>query len=232
MVLKKELRELFIRDGMDLLKRAEGLLDHIASKKVADLSVTQVESFFHLIHSLKGTAAMVEGGETLVELLHSLESELACRPAQDSAQNMGWLQNASKVMNQSRAFFEAFESGVTPEMSVESDSDRGILGQGVFQGSERLIWFPMSALRQVFTPQELAGRDVVCLNGIWAPVVGVPTPSCLGLAVSLNSGSQGHCILAVREILGVYSWEDAASRGALNSIEIIAPKSKEKAAAA
>ena len=89
----------FASDAIRLISQA---LEHV--KKISrqdlpiELRVKYVSRFYSALHTLKGTACMVKGAESLAESIHKLEGMLACQSVQASAENLTWLPQANESL--------------------------------------------------------------------------------------------------------------------------------------
>ncbi len=203
-----------------------------------------VLSFFQLVHSLKGTASMIPHAAPIVKSLHQLESVLACQSTVQSSQDQSWLhlaqeslKNVKKILDelhshesQKAAEFPNLEPFLrTNEPRIQRDqkkeewnfSHKGIFVHVHSLRNELKVWFQLSHVKQVLTGQEIAGRNVLCLNGNWVPVLGEHYPgtekNSFGLALQFKLGQ---AVVLVYEVIGICNWAAASQMQAQDGLDL------------
>lgn len=200
-----------------------------------------VRRFYHCVHSLKGTASMIEGGGPIVEALQALEAKLACYPLSVTAKKLDWLPLAQKAMQQTEAALQQIRSltlsnsqsqqrvklqSITefePHATWQQTQTRGFLARSRLFGDipdETLIWFPLQNLISVMTPTELAGRTVLCIHGAWVPVFGNQTQAVGELSIAFST-DHGNLVVVTQEILEITSWSEAVRKGAIAAPDLL-----------
>jgi hypothetical protein len=229
-VAARQVLQSFLTDALRMSAQATEcvniLVDQVRKKRV---SPAQVRSLYQLIHTLKGTASMVDGGAPIVKALHEIESRLTTQSILESSRRPDWLDLAGRSIEQAnRALLDMQRKERRREVDQKaSDSTvRGFLVRPIArtEGDEVFpLWFPLSVLTRVLSPDEVSHGDVICLQGAWVPVLGRKKSSsangnCLGLGVK---SKQGQAVILISEVLGVVTWNEAAKQGAQTGLDIL-----------
>ncbi|MBY0469595.1 Hpt domain-containing protein [bacterium] len=181
----------------------------------------QVRALYQIIHTLKGTASMVQKGEPIVKALHQLEEQLASQSIEGAAQRPDWIQLARDSISEAhRALMELRNQERAIPLVPLSKAPTGILLRTQLQaGTPILLWFNLSVILRVLLPEELAGRQILCLNGAWVPVLGEnEKKNAFGIGMHIQFGK---IVLAAEEVLGLVNWEEAQKAGATNGEVIL-----------
>jgi len=100
MAISPQVLRSFLADSIRLSGRAlECLRELEEQSKRKQVSPPMVRSLYQVIHTLKGTAAMVEGAGPIAQSLHEIEGRLTCQSVVDSAANPHWLPLARQSLN-------------------------------------------------------------------------------------------------------------------------------------
>ena len=193
-------------------------LEDQASKK--RVSPAQVRSFYQIVHTLKGTAVMVEQAHRVVEDLHAIEGHLACRNIVESARNPDWLKEARTAMTNVQQTLEILQR----KEKFPSKSDmlvKGFLVKSTLPGAAKILWFPVSCVARIVSPDEMAGNGILCVDGAWVPVIGSQITEAgrevFGIAIRSQTGN---AVIALEEVSGIFSWSDAQNQGAGAGLEL------------
>lgn len=232
MAVSRQVLESFLKDSLRLSGEARRLIGRMHEQSVsAELSEADVQQLFRIVHTLKGTASMLPESREVVNALHELEGRLACRSAAESAKDPEWLGLAERSLSRGERVLRGLEKSLQEPVSLSSRRSmrtrprtgpgiKGLLTRARVGHESKLLWFPLVALIRVFSPEELAGRPAVCLQGSWVPVLGQSAGKQAPFyGVGVQAGS-GQAVIAVEEILGTASSDEAERRGALTSFDI------------
>lgn len=192
----------FLKDASLMAQKADRTLQAIVHDRVHGevVSPERVQEFYRIVHSLKGTASMIEGGKPVVEALHAIEARLACVSLRESATKLGWVHFGQASLAKADLALKALQIKVDGKLSEEElkvlasngknlfavkDSKsageatqsmgsptEGVIAKVAIQGSETLLWFPVHTLFRVLSPQEIRGRRMLNIQGCWVPVIG------------------------------------------------------------
>jgi hypothetical protein len=205
------------------------------------ISPAQVHMLCQTVHTIKGTASMIAGGEVLVRSLHALENRLGSESISKSAERYDWLElaRASLVETQSEIARLQRKEKFAPLIPVNEDSqaqwERGLAFQGgaahagpkgicayvIYEGESRLYWFALEALSRVWQSEEIEKQEALCVRGRWVPVIGaVSAESSLGRFGFGLTSEVGQVVVVVQEVVAIDTWERASSCGALNGVEV------------
>lgn len=224
--------EAFLPDAERLALKAQQLLRTME----VPIHPSQVQEFFHLIHTLKGTASMIPVCGDLVETLHELEAVLACQSLTEAGENPDWVDLAESSLRTARQVIRRWKqdqsrtenlADVISLGAVRSGKPvRGVLLRATIHGRRSELWFPLVSLIRVLTPEELAGRSVLCVDGSWVPVLGKSADVGFSFGVAVQSHT-GRAVIAAEQILGIITSEEAAKEGALVGLDLfsVAPAS-------
>lgn len=200
MGIRPEIMRQFLDDSQRLCKEARASLGKIekARKKKSD-ALEPVQAFYRIVHTVKGTASMLPSGKGIVEALQILESQLTCRPLNESAQKLDWLPLAEEAIERAeRELAEMRDSqpAESPTAPVPA-ARKGFQVQA--RSGDHLIeaWYPLGAILRVYGPSEMRGSDSALFDGRWVPVLG---SGPVGLALSTQKGV---VIVAVEQVLGI-----------------------------
>jgi hypothetical protein len=222
MVSRSRILQTFLTDALRLSLQALECLAQIeeqASRK--RVSPGQVRSLYQMVHSLKGSAVMVEEAAPVVKALHSIEGLLSCRNVADSAKASDeWLPQAKEALASVHRSLVDLQRKTRNPAKIEP-LVRGFLVRTTLPGRNRLLWFPLGCVSRILSPGEIADTAVLTIEGALVPVVGRGTTDrgrgCFGIAVRSQSGS---AVIAVEEVAGVFAWSDAQKQGAEGGLDL------------
>ncbi len=214
---KEQVLQAFLNDALRLNQEAmecvRQLLEQARTKRV---SPAQVRSLGQLVHTLKGTASLVEEAHGVSEQLHALEDQITGKDVLQMARHPDrWLEASRSTLEGTLDFLvrlqrrERYSQGFEPLV-------KGL----VARIGKDLLWFPIASLARIYSPDEVEGSDAVSFEGKLLPVLSAPVREVgrrrFGLAIRSLSGS---AVLAVDEVSGAVSWSDAVKLGAEPGME-------------
>lgn len=233
----------FLNDSLRMAAEAARLLREIGvDSQLGPVDPEKVRTFYQIVHTMKGTATMVPGGDEVVASLQTLESRLACEALPELAKRLDWMKLAVDSLGKGRDALLALKDQSLPEAATiaqaakilssrKLESDRGLLARVYLEGASTLLWFPISSLTRVLAPDEVGGKEMLCLQGSWVPVVGAPAKDTengkraafgLGVRIEMESGA-GQVVVAVEEFVSLMNWIEASRVGAKAGIAAIVP---------
>ncbi|MBI4924603.1 MAG: Hpt domain-containing protein [Bdellovibrio sp.] len=213
-------------------------------------------SFFQIIHSLKGTASMIPDARPIVQVLQSLEATLSCQSTEKSSQSLLWLDSATEALKNTKIIldklhqqelkgdvdfpsldsfsndftknmYKSYKQTIKEPFFCQNLSDRGLLVTMVVNKEEFLSWFPLSNVKFVITQVEIAGRQIMNIDGAWVPVIGELYPGtesyAFGICVCFHIGI---AIILVQSIVGLCPWGQAQEREILLGLNLLEDKQK------
>ncbi|MBI3534214.1 MAG: Hpt domain-containing protein [Deltaproteobacteria bacterium] len=234
-MLKKnaEILRSFLIDADRLWYEGDQYVKKLA--KIKQIHPQALLSFFQIIHSLKGTASMIPDARSIVQVLQRLEATLSCQSSEKSSQSLLWLDrddvNFPSLDSFSNDFtknmYKSYKQTIKEPFFCQTLSDRGLLVAMVANKEEFLSWFPLSNVKFVITQMEIAGRQIMNINGAWVPVIGElypgTEPCAFGICVCFHTGI---AIILVQSIVGLCSWGQAQEREILLGLNLFEDKQK------
>ncbi len=239
----------FLVDAIRMANEAARLLHDIQiDSHFGVVPQERVRSLYQIVHTLKGTATMVPGGMDIVYSLQTLEARLACQPLSQAAAKLDWVQLADHSLTQARDALLTLQTqpmplpegtslaeaarllAKKPPAAFDLNTAKGIVARVTLSGEAALLWFPVASLTRVLPPTEVGNREMLCLQGQWVPILGVPASlkKSFGLGVKLDAG---HVVVAVEEFVSLMGWLEASRVGAKAGLEALVRLSSEKAPA-
>ncbi len=184
------------------------------------VSPAQVRSFFRVLHTLKGTAALVDEAKDVVSALHAIEGKLACQNVSVSARQPDWVPEAGVALRAAQAALCEMQRKEKYPPQAEA-LVRGFLVRSTLPGRDRLLWFPVTCVTRIVSPGEMLGQTGIQIEGAWVPVLGDTHAqsgrSVFGLAVR---SEKGRLVVAIEEVLSVDSWTVALEQGAESGLDL------------
>lgn len=213
----------YLEDARAMIGEAVQLLDGFGN----EASVKELKRFYQIIHGLKGTTGMIEGGTEVAAALHTLESRLGCVPLEVSASQLTWKTFARTSLEKADLALSCLvlqitqthrEGGKIAEALL--DHPQGVVARVSLKGAHSLLWFPVHVMSRVFAPEEIRGRRMLNLQGAWIPVIGSVwgqkvNGHCYGLGLRVETGA---VVVAVEEFIGLSSWREAMETGAAEGL--------------
>ena len=131
----QELLASFLVDTERLLLQAHQCVNKMTTnfRDQEKVKIEDVQSFFQIVHTLKGTASMLDSGLGIVESLHSLESHLVSQSLEDSASKPVWLPQAEQALYQVSGVIQKLnkkasqEKAGFPSLSLVSETSHPLL---------------------------------------------------------------------------------------------------------
>lgn len=217
------------------------LMEQAKQKRV---SPAQIHALHQAVHTIKGTASMVEGGDAIVRALHALESRLSSESITESAERFDWLTLARTSLSETQleisrlqrkekfaplipmgptdgASQAAWEQRLGQMLDVQVDPSltgpKGICAIVIYEGQSRLYWFALSALNRVWQAEEIAQQEALCVRGCWVPIIGEQVEIRFGFGLKAKAGQ---IVVVVQDVVAIDSWERARSCGAVDGVEV------------
>lgn len=222
MVSRRRIIQSFLQDALRLSAQAKAEVEQLeeqASQK--RVSPAQVRSFYQILHTLKGTSALVEEAKGLVLALHAIEGKLACQSVVESARFPDWIPEARKAVEEAQRFLKDLQRKDRFPAKTEP-LVRGLLVRSTLPGPLRLLWFPLSCVSRVIHPGEMLGQSVMQMDGVLVPVVGKLMTEAGRQTFGVAIRSQvGRAVVAIEEVAAVTAWSEAQRQGAASGIELL-----------
>ena len=216
---RTEVLHVFLNDALRLNQEALECLRQLTEQvRIKRVSPAQIRSFTQLIHTLKGTASLVEEAQGVASRLHALES---CFHQQDilvlAKTSENWLPQSHSALEWCLDFLSRFQRRERYGLARDAQAPGFLVSR-----DGGLFWLPIGALLKVFSPGELVEKETVTLDGVSIPIHASERREslavCFGLVV-VNSG-QSVCVM-VDEIIELSSWADACMRDAQAGLEVL-----------
>lgn len=221
MVPPEKILQSFLNDALRLSAEGRECVNQLTEQASKQrVSPAQVRSLYQIVHTLKGTAGLVEGAEDVVEALHGIEGRLACQNVVESARHFDWIEQARHSLEQVHVVLlklqrmDRFSGPLEPLV-------RGFLLRSTLMSGKKLIWVPLGCVNRVLGPEEMGASNVLRIEGEYVPVLR-PKSRSTGVAhfgVAIRSGV-GRAVLAVDEVVGVIAWSEASRQGAGSALEL------------
>lgn len=220
--MKPSVVHAFLSDALRICAQARECVSQLAEQAdKKSVSPAQVRTFFQQIHTLKGTASLIDQGTPIVTSLHAIESLLACQNVSESARRYEWIEPARIALDDVLAYLQTLQRRERKPKVKAEPLVKGFLARAPGK-TGGLIWFPLGCVVRIVSPEEMASAQALCIEDAWVPVVRPPINladrAFFGLAVR---SSDGYAVLAVVEVIGIYSWGDASRQGARSGLDYL-----------
>jgi len=202
----------FLTDSLRLAAEALGWVEVLEQEaRLGRVRVVSVRGFYECIHTIKGTALMVDGGKPTVLALESIEGALSCRSLIDSASEPGWVPGARLAIEEVRQGLERLKAesqakGLQQDARPESLSRGDLRGLRAWlprtDGSLEEVFYPESWVQDFLPAQQWGARKVWVYEGAWIPV---------RRSEKLSGASELHAVIL--EDLQGYRWVQVMARG-------------------
>ena len=218
MKTKSEILKSFLSDALILCSQALECVSQLSEQaKAKKVSPAQVRSLLQIVHTIKGTATMIEGGGAIVHALHALETRLTAQTVLESSQSPDWLDLAKNSIERTQneiSLLQRKEKYAT----VVAPSAQGLFAEVETEGVASFQWFPLSNILQICPHVELSGKSALCVKGQWLPILGDRVRARFGLALSTSSGQ---VVFTVRDVLAINELVEARQQGASEGLNLI-----------
>jgi hypothetical protein len=214
MVSARKVLRSFLDDALRMNAKAFVLVGEIDRNGDQERLARCLKGLFYIVHTLKGTATMICGGEEIVRTLHDFEETLVGSSALANIKEPDWSGHAHAALERVRVLLrELYER----EKAGEAESsDRGLLARA---SDGRMVWFPLEQVDGVIGIGEQDRADRVLHRGSWIQLWnGLSADGAFAVMVKLN---KGRVAAVVEEVVGFLSWAEASTRGAQESSALV-----------
>ncbi len=197
MVPRTKILQRFLHDALRLNAQASEELRQLDDQAtIKRVSPSQVRSFFQVVHTLKGTAALVDEAREVVLVLARVEDHLSEQGVVESSRHPEWIRNAREALERSHELLQEIQR--RERMPTAEDTEaKGFLAKVRSGAVADLIWFPMNKVLRVVPPARMGGDE-------------------FGVVVR---GPDSDVLIAIDEVIAFVPWSEAQSRGALSGWE-------------
>ena len=190
----------FSQDAWRLLHESQDCVKRLTDLPAPDSSSLLWIELLEKIHTLKGTASMLQKTAPLADVLHALDGSLVVRTRESTPkldQIKATLQEAQTTLS-ALGFPEPETPNTTRELpkTAVSGATRGLL----IACQDQEYWIPLDSVLRVFTENEIDGKKFIYLDGTWLPVIG-PNRCHAAIAVWCTHGK---LIVRVERVFGVF----------------------------
>ena len=218
MKTKAEILKSFLSDASILCSEALECISQLTEQaRLKKVSPAQVRSLLQVVHTIKGTATMIEGGSAIVHALHGLETRLSAQTFLESSQNPDWLDLAKNAVQRTQNEISLLQRK-EKFAAVAAPSAQGLFAEVEAEGVASLQWFPLSNILHICPHAELSGKSALCVKGQWLPILGDRDHARFGLALSTTSGQ---VVFTVRDVLAITDLAEARQQGASEGLKLI-----------
>ncbi len=197
MVPRTKILQRFLQDALRLNAQASEELRQLDDQAtIKRVSPSQVRSFFQVVHTLKGTAALVDEAREVVLVLARVEDHLSEQGVVESSRHPEWIRNAREALERSHELLQEIQR--RERMPTAEDTEaKGFLAKVRTGAVAELVWFPMNKVLRVVPPARMGGNE-------------------FGVVVR---GPDGDVLIAIDEVVDFVPWSEAQSRGAISGWE-------------
>jgi hypothetical protein len=199
MVPRTKILQRFLQDALRLNAQAREELRQLDDQAtIKRVSPSQVRSFFQVVHTLKGTAALVDEAREVVLVLARVEDHLSEQGVVESSRHPEWIRNAREALEKSHELLQEIQRRERMPTSEDAEA-KGFLARIRVGALSEYVWFPMNKVLRVVPPARMGGEE-------------------FGVVIR---GPEGDVLVAIDEVIDFVPWSDAQSHGALAGWEQI-----------
>ena len=215
---KKKILKSFLSDALVLCSGAQECIVQLTEQaRLKKVSPAQVRSLLQVVHTIKGTATMIEGGGAIVHALHALETRLSSQTVLEVSQNPDWLDLAKNSILKTQSEISLLLRR-EKFASVSAPSIQGLFAEVEIEGVSSFQWFPLTAITRIWPHAELSEKSALDVKGKWLPILGDRTHARFGIGISTSSGQ---VVITARDVLAINELDEAKQRGASEGLDLV-----------